>query len=80
MDLFALLGHVDLGPVFYGLIMFAGIWSMWHKLTTGNYSGFVIELGVFVLVFKLHGGSMAGGFAAMICALLAGAILGRRKA
>lgn len=79
MDILAMLGHLDFGPVIYGVIMFLGIWSMWHKLTTGNILGFIIEVGVFILVFKLHGGSTAGGFSAMICALLAGAILGRRR-
>lgn len=34
-------------------------------------------MSVFTLVFMLHGGTMAGGFAAMICALLAGVILPR---
>lgn len=71
------LGHIDLAPLFYGIIMFLGIWSMWHKLTTGRFFGFVTEAGVFWLVFSLHGGSMAGGFAAMIAALIAGLIIAR---
>jgi len=50
---------------------------MWHKITHGQILGFTIEVSVFALVFILHGGTMAGGFAAMICALLAGSILPR---
>jgi hypothetical protein len=65
-------------PLFYGVIMFLGIWSMYHKLTSGQLLKFTIELSVFSLVFWLHGGTMAGGFSAMICALLAGTFLGRR--
>jgi len=73
------LGHIDMMPLFYGGIMFLGLWSMWHKATTGNFRGFIIEGSVFALVFTLHGGSMAGGFAAMIAALLFGAFFGRKK-
>lgn len=74
-----LLSHMDLMPLFYGVIMFLGIWSMWHKLTTGRIAAFLIEFGVFSLVFSLHGGTMAGGFAAMIAALIAGSVLPRRR-
>lgn len=71
------LGHLDLMPLFYGIIMFLGIWSMWRKLAAWRIGSFLLEAGVFALVFSLHGGTMAGGFSAMICALLAGMILGR---
>lgn len=77
MDIF--LGHLDYTPIFYGVIMFFGIWSVYHKFTTWNVRGFLIEAGVFMLVFTLHGGTMSGGFAAMTCALLAGFVLGRRR-
>lgn len=71
------LGHLDFTPLFYGVVMFLGIWSMWHKLQTGKWFGFFVETGVFALVFLLHGGTMAGGFAAMIAALIAGSVLPR---
>lgn len=71
------LGHIDLAPLFYGIVMFLGIWSMWHKLTKGRFFGFATEAGVFWLVFSLHGGTMAGGFAAMIAALIAGLVIAR---
>lgn len=71
------LGHLDVMPLFYGVIMFLGIWSMWHKLRTMQLGGFAVEAGVFTLVFLLHGGTMAGGFAAMIAALIAGFVLPR---
>ncbi|MDL2342420.1 MAG: hypothetical protein QFB87_05075 [Patescibacteria group bacterium] len=75
----ALLGHMDLMPLIYGFIMFLGIWSMYHKLMSGQLFGFVVEAGIFSLVFWLHGGSMNGGFAAMIAALIAGQVLPRMR-
>lgn len=69
------LGHVDLAPLVYGVVIFLGLWSMWRKLMKGKYLALCIEVGVFILVFKLHGGTMAGGFAATVAALLAGIIL-----
>lgn len=69
-----LLGHIDWGPVMYGLLMFAGLLVMWAKLVNGKWLSLFIDISVFALVFKLHGGTMAGGFAAMICAMLAGMV------
>lgn len=74
-----LLSHVDLMPLFYGLIMFVGLWSMWHKLVHLRWLALTIEAGVFALVFTLHGGTMSGGFAAMVCALIAGFVLPRTR-
>lgn len=68
------LAHVDFTPLFYGLVMFLGLLSMWHKLTHMRLLAFTVEVAVFTLVFTLHGGTMAGGFAAMIAALFAGVI------
>jgi hypothetical protein len=48
---------------------------MWSKLMSGSWLSLMIDIGVFTLVFRLHGGTMAGGFAAMIAALLAGMFL-----
>lgn len=79
MDIGHFLSHVDLGPLFYGIIMFFGIWSMWHKLCNFQLVRLSIEIGVFALVFVLHGGTMAGGFSAMVCALLAGMFIRPRR-
>ena len=51
--------HFDLGPLFYGLIMFIGIAVMWFKLTSGRWLSLAIDVGVFALVFSLHGGTMS---------------------
>lgn len=71
--MFALI-HTSAEPLLYGLVIFLGLWSMFYKITHGKLVAFAIELSIFVLVFKLHGGTMAGGFAATIAALLAGTI------
>jgi hypothetical protein len=75
------LGHLDFGPLAYGIVMFMGIASMYLKLVNGRIVDLITEVGIFSLVFWLHGGTMAGGFAAMVCALLAGFIfpIYRRK-
>jgi len=69
-----LLGHIDFAPLMYGLVMFLGLMVMWWKLTQGRWLGLMIDIGVFAMVFKLHGGTMQGGFAAMVAALLAGLV------
>ena len=78
-----LLGHLDFGPILYGVVMFLGLLVMWWKLKNGRWLSLAIDIGVFALVFKLHGGTMAGGFSAMVAALLAGLffpmLVGRRK-
>ena len=66
--------HGSFEPIIYGLVIFAGLLSMWYKLTRGHILSFTVELVIFFIVFKLHGGTMAGGFAATIAALLAGII------
>ncbi len=70
-----LLGHFNFAPLIYGVLMFIGIAVMWVKLSTGRWLSLFIDISVFTLVFSLHGGTMAGGFAAMIAALLAGLFL-----
>lgn len=71
------IGHFDVAPLIYGVIVFLGIWSMWHKLQRGKYLAFAVEAGVFWLVFAMHGGSMTGGMAAAVAALIAGTVLPR---
>jgi len=67
----AFLAHFDVMPLFYGLVMFAGLAYTWQKLITGKLVSVAIDVGVFWLVFSLHGHSMTGGFAAMVAAALA---------
>lgn len=71
------LGHLDLAPLAYGIVIFIGLWSMWAKLASGKFLAFGIEAFVFWLVFSLHGGSMTGGFSAAVAALCAGLVFPR---
>ena len=71
------LAHIDVMPLIYGVIIFIGLWSIWAKLIHGRLLAAIIEISVFALVFWLHGGSMAGGFAAAVAALLAGNVFPR---
>jgi hypothetical protein len=66
------LSHIDFMPIVYGLVMFIGISILFNKLVTGRFLSLAIDIAVFWFVFALHGGSMTGGFSAMIAALLAG--------
>lgn len=68
------LAHIDWSPFIYGILMFAGLFLEWYKLINGKWLSLLIDITVFVLVFKLHGGTMMGGFAAMIAAMLSGLI------
>jgi len=74
MDLFAFLAHGDALPILYGVTIFFGLCVMLIKLRYGLFVSAAIDVVVFVLVFKLHGGSMSGAFAATIAALLAGLV------
>lgn len=74
------LAHLDVLPLIYGIVIFIGLYSMWLKLISGKFVQFVIEVFVFALVFKLHGGTMTGGFAATIAALLSGIFLTTKRA
>jgi len=74
MELFGLL-HGSFEPLAYAIAITLGLVSMAWKIKRGLWAAFITELGVFILIFKLHGGSMTGGFAATIAALLCGIII-----
>lgn len=64
--------HGDMLPLVYGLVMFLGIAVMLVKFLRGHWLSLTVDAVVFYGVFALHGGSMSGGFSAMVAALLAG--------
>lgn len=66
--------HGSFEPLIYGVVIFVGIALIWWKLTTGRVLSGLIDIAVFWLVFSLHGGTLAGGMAAAVAALLAGLI------
>ena len=65
-------GHIDAAPLFYGLILAIGIFSMMRKFLVLDIIGLIVEVGVFWIVFSMHKGTMTGGMSAAICALIVG--------
>jgi len=37
------LGHLNFGPLLYGLVIFIGLWSMWSKLINWRLGSFFTE-------------------------------------
>ena len=69
MDGLALaLGHLNLGPIIYGLLIAAGMLLVIGKLFSGHWISAAIDIAVFILIFKMHGGSVSGNMAAVIAA------------
>jgi hypothetical protein len=73
------LGHIDALPFLAGLVYALGLWSMWHKWLNRRYAGALIELAVFVVLFRMHGNTMTGGVGATIAALIVGSFFPVRK-
>ena len=74
------IGHIDMLPFVCGLVYFIGIWSIWAKFKRGAIFTGLLELAVFVLLFKMHGGSVAGGTGATVASILVGIFLSPSKA
>ena len=73
------IGHIDMLPFVCGLVYFVGIWSIWAKFKRGQFMTGLFELAVFVLLFKMHGGSVAGGTGATVASILVGVFLSPSK-
>jgi len=65
-------GHVDAAPLFYGLLLAIGIFSMILKFMRGQWLTLAVEVSVFYIVFSMHKGTLTGGMSAAICALIVG--------
>jgi len=68
------LGHIDALPIVAGLIYALGLWSMWHKVRNGRFIGAAVELTVFIVLLRMHGGTMTGGVGATVAALIVGSV------
>lgn len=66
------LAHIDMAPLFYGVVLFIGLMVWIVKWSKGMYFSLAIDILVFWFVFSLHGGTMTGGMAATVAAILAG--------
>lgn len=65
-------GHVDAAPLFYGVLLAIGIFSMIRKLIRFDLMTLAVEVVVFYIVFSMHKGTLTGGLSAAICALIVG--------
>ena len=74
MDKF-FLAHLNSEPVIYGLVIIAGIATIWWKIVRGHLGSALLEITIFVLVFKMHGGTLTGGMAAAVAALIGGFLI-----
>lgn len=66
------LSHIDLQPLFYGFIIVIGLMVVAVHIFTFKLMAVVVDITVFCLVFWMHGGTLTGGMAAAVAALLAG--------
>ena len=73
-DFVGLLSHIYMLPIIYGVVIFIGLLIMIIKLRTGHWISLIIDIAIFTFVFKLHGGTMSGAFAATIAAMLSGLV------
>lgn len=69
-----LLSHIGLEPIIYGIIVALGLLILWVKFMLRRWLSLAIDLGVFYLVFTMHGGSMTGGMAAAVAAMICGLV------
>lgn len=68
------LGHIDALPIVAGLVYALGLWSMWSKVRNGRFIAAAVELTVFVVLLRLHGGTMTSGVGATVAALIVGSV------
>lgn len=65
-----LLSHIDLNPLFYGLILVLWASVALMHIMQRKFIATVIDLGGFWFVFWLHGGTLTGGMAATVFGLV----------
>jgi hypothetical protein len=70
------LSHFNMEPIIYGLIIILGVIVVLVKIVTLNISGAILDITIFYAVFKMHGGTLQGGMAAAVAALIGGMIIG----
>jgi len=70
-----LLSHVSLEPLFYGVLLAAGVFSILSKLLRGQFFVLAVEVITFFVVFSMHKGTLTGGLSAAICALIVGLLI-----
>ena len=67
--------HGSFEPLIYGVIIILGLMVLVAKFIMGWWQSFILDIAIFAAVFWMHGGTMTGGMAAAVAALLGGLIL-----
>lgn len=70
-----LLAHLNLEPIFYGFIVAVGLLVVAYHVFTFKIGAVIVDIAVFVLVFWMHGGTLTGGMAAAVAALICGVLV-----
>jgi hypothetical protein len=69
--------HGGIEPLIYGIIISLGLMITIHKFRSGKLRAGLVDVGVFALVFWMHGGTIVGGMSAAVAALICGALVPR---
>jgi len=64
------LSHLDLQPLFYGIVIILGIAVVILDIVRGKLLAATLGVGIFTLVFWMHGGTLTGGMSAAVAALI----------
>ena len=73
MNLFV--GHAGMEPLIYGVVIILGIAILIVKFLIGAWQSFFWDIAIFIAVFSMHGGTMKGGMAAAVAALIGGILI-----
>ena len=68
-----LLGHVDIAPIFLGVLLAICVLTLLKSFTTGKFLTFAIEAGTWYLVFITHPG-VQSAIAASVAAFIVGRV------
>jgi hypothetical protein len=74
MQNFTLL-HFGTEPLVYGIVIIAGLILLLIKFYCGLWESFFWDIAIFATVFWMHGGTMKGGMAAAVAALIGGIVV-----
>jgi hypothetical protein len=69
------LSHLDMQPIFYGIIIILGLVVITVDIVRMKLMAAILGIGIFVLVFWMHGGTMTGGMSAAVAGLIGSMIL-----
>lgn len=69
------IGHAAMEPLIYGIVIILGLIILIAKFALGAWESFFLDIFIFAAVFAMHGGTMKGGMAAAVAALIGGIVI-----